>query len=112
MYTARKIKTLRENMKLSQEQFANAVGRSRSTVAAWETGRKEPGRDALKVISKVFSVSIEYLIDKEEKSIIVKANDLKEVTLLEFYRNVDEDTQKSIFQLLSNAAGIKKSHTK
>ncbi len=99
METSRKIKLLRENKKLSQEQFANAIGRSRSLVAAWETGRKEPGRDALREIAKFLGVSIEYLIDKEQESITIKVN-VKEVALLELYRNVGEDTQKSIFQLL------------
>lgn len=72
MNTAQKIKKLRLNNNLSQEQFAKLIGRSRSVVAAWEIGRIEPGRDALRMISKVFNVSIDYLADKS--STIVERN--------------------------------------
>ncbi|CAK7193422.1 hypothetical protein COMNV_01637 [Commensalibacter sp. Nvir] len=102
METAFKIKQIREKHKLTQEEFAHIIGRSRSLIAAWERGIKEPGREALKKISAQFNVSIEYIIDKEKNTISTLAKGIEEVTLIELFRDADETTQQSILHLLSN----------
>lgn len=99
--TSIKLRQIREEQNLTQQQFADLIGRSRSTVAAWESGRKEPGREALKVIAKAFNLSIEYIIDKDTNSISTLARGMEEVTLIELFRQADEDTKKSILHLLT-----------
>ena len=41
------LKEAREKNGLTQEQLANIVSVSRSTVSHWETGRKEPEKELL-----------------------------------------------------------------
>ena len=57
---------LRVNSKLTQEQLAEKLFVSRVTVSKWETGRGYPNLDSLKLISKIFSVSIDDLLSTEQ----------------------------------------------
>ncbi|WP_159103514.1 helix-turn-helix domain-containing protein [Asaia prunellae] len=100
MSTAQQIRTLREHRNLSQEAFAEAIGKSRSLVAAWEAGRKEPGRDSLRAIERVFGVPMAYVLgDASEVKAI--AEGAAEVTLLEMFRSADSVTQNSVLHILS-----------
>lgn len=61
-----KIKKIRINNKLTQEEFADILKVSRSAVAKWEQGRGMPSLDLLERISKVYELSIDELISEEE----------------------------------------------
>lgn len=55
---------LRKEAKLTQEEFAEKIGYSRTAISAWEIGRNEPSnRDILK-IAEFFNVSTDYLLRK------------------------------------------------
>ncbi len=59
-----KLKYLREKAGLSQEQLANAIGVSKSTIGMYEQGKRMPKtRTVLKDIASYFNVSIDYLVD-------------------------------------------------
>lgn len=57
-----KIKYLRCNQLMSQEELANLVGRSREEITMWETGGRKINTDTLKDIAKAFNVSTDYLL--------------------------------------------------
>lgn len=100
MSTADRIRTIREQRDLTQEAFAEAIGRSRSLIAAWETGKKEPGRDALRLIEKTFGVPISYILgDQDDVSAV--ANGPHEVTLIELFREADEQTRQFVLHTLN-----------
>ena len=44
VWTAERVKRLRQRMQLTQEEFAQIVGAVVSTVNRWENGRKTPSR--------------------------------------------------------------------
>ena len=50
--------TMRKSRGLSQLELAAKLGVSRSTVAMWEKGAREPNIDTLKAIADVFSVPL------------------------------------------------------
>ena len=56
------LKLLREIRQISQQKLSDDIGVSRSTVAMWETGGSQPDNDSLKMLSKYFNVSIDYLV--------------------------------------------------
>ena len=67
-----KIKKLRTERKLTQQQVAYALGISRVAVSKWESGdTKDLKRDNLVGLTKLFNVSLEELLDAEP----VKPND-------------------------------------
>jgi transcriptional regulator with XRE-family HTH domain len=56
------MKRQRRTLGLRQEDVADAVGRSRATVAAWETGRQLPEAEVLPSLAGILQVSIEALL--------------------------------------------------
>ena len=53
---------LREKNNLTQEQLAERVQVTRQAVSRWETGETQPNTDTLKLLSRVFDVSINTLL--------------------------------------------------
>ena len=66
MEFSEKLKELRKNRGLTQEELANDLYVSRTAISKWESGKGYPNIDSLKVISKYFSVSLDELLSNEE----------------------------------------------
>lgn len=62
-----KLKEARKEAGLSQEQFAEKLSVSRSAVAKWESDKGMPDVNNLKVIAQLLGISIDYLLDEDEK---------------------------------------------
>ncbi|MBQ1903002.1 MAG: helix-turn-helix domain-containing protein, partial [Ruminococcus sp.] len=60
---------LRNKAELSQEQLAEKVFVTRQAVSRWETGETVPNTDTLKLLSKLFDVSINTLLGSPRKLI-------------------------------------------
>lgn len=67
MTLGEKLKGARKQVGLSQEEFSEKLGVSRSAVAKWETDKGIPDIDNLKNISELLNVSLDYLLDDGEK---------------------------------------------
>lgn len=65
MTLGEKIKEARQQAGLSQQQLAEKLGVSRSAVAKWESDYGICDVDNLKALSKLFDVSIDYLLSDE-----------------------------------------------
>ncbi len=63
-----RLKELRVQHKLSQEQLGRRVDRSKSVISSYENNLKMPSVDILKEFALIFNVSLDYLvgIDKNE----------------------------------------------
>jgi len=66
MNFAEKLKVLRRQFKLSQEQLAEKVGVSRQAITKWETEGGLPDIENLMAIAALFSVSIDDLLSTEK----------------------------------------------
>lgn len=66
MELSKKIKKIRNDNKLTQEQFAEKMLVSRTTVSKWENGTCYPSIDSLKYMSKTFNISLDKLLSNEE----------------------------------------------
>ena len=66
MAYGQKFKEIRRSNLLSQEEFAKQVGVSRSVISQIEIDKIKPTLDALKRISKIYNVSLDYLMSNEE----------------------------------------------
>ena len=62
METQNILKTLREKKGLTQEDLARKVLVTRQAVSRWENGDTQPNTETLKLLSKVFDVSINTLL--------------------------------------------------
>lgn len=60
------ISQLRQNLGMNQQQLARALHLSPSTVGMYEQGRRTPNIEILIQMSKLFNVSLDYLLTGSE----------------------------------------------
>jgi len=77
-----KLKEARKEAKLSQEEFAEKIGVSRSAIAKWESDRGMPDVENLKVIASLLNISIDYLLDDDSR---ISFNETREAIDLDSY---------------------------
>lgn len=68
-----RIKKLRKKVGLTQETLAVKIGIQRASVASYEVGKTNPSHKNLEKISKIFNVSMEYLINGDTNTPIPKS---------------------------------------
>lgn len=61
-----RLKLLRKNADVTQDQLAQYLQVSRSTIAGYETKNRQPDYDKLYMIAQFFHVSTDYLISGKE----------------------------------------------
>lgn len=64
-----RLKKLRHQNNITQEQLAKRIGLTKSVISAYETGIRMPSYDALLAISRVFKVSCDFLLGNETSNI-------------------------------------------
>ena len=69
MNTQEVIYRLRTNMGLSQDELAEKVFVTRQAVSRWENGDTVPNTETLKLLSRLFNVSINTLLGSPQKLI-------------------------------------------
>ena len=72
MNLGKKIAALRKKNNLSQEELAEKVGVARQTISKWEIGDTTPDINQVKIISKIFNISIDELVDNDINNVIVE----------------------------------------
>lgn len=63
---ADRLKELRNEKELSQDELAKQTGLSRSAISAWESGTRVPAATAVVALAKFFGVSADYLLGLED----------------------------------------------
>lgn len=66
MEVGQKIKALRIDCGLTQEEFANKIFVSRDLISKWENGTRKPDYKTVKKIAEIFSVTEEEITEKNE----------------------------------------------
>lgn len=105
-----KLRELRENAGYkSQQSFADAFGVAQSTVAGWESGKREPNYETTIRIARFFRVSLDYLLGHEdtEKRPTPRDGDRpnysdEAMKLAAAYDSLDEHGQK-VIQVVADA---------
>lgn len=69
---ASKLRELRKARGLSQQEVSDRLGVPRGTYSIWEIGQRRPGLDSLITIADFYSVSLDYLLDRE--NVVVAAS--------------------------------------
>lgn len=95
-----RIKALREQEGLRQKDLAALLNVTQATLSSWECGRYEPDQKALKILSKRFDVSIDYLLGMSDSSShIYNAQNIQNSNLVQGNSNIVNDcasTQNSL----------------
>ena len=90
-----KLIELRRQQGLSQQQLAEATGLSRSAIGMYETGRREPDMDTLRLLSDFFKADMNTLVSPPSD----ETAELNE--LLETLRGRED--MRMLFKLAKNA---------
>lgn len=67
-----KLRTLRKERNLSQQELADGVFVSRSSIAKWENGLGLPGNDSLKLLCDFFDVTEKDLLEESASNNVLK----------------------------------------
>lgn len=94
-YTGDRIRELRKKLGLTQEQLADQVGVSRTTVVSWEKGKFEPERQNTIDLATVLKTTAAFLMGEtddptpfNERNIPTKSNEFKNAGAVPFESNV------------------------
>lgn len=98
-----KLKKLRINSGLSQEQLANKLGYARTTISAYEIGRNEPSYEDLKKISKIFSITIDELLDND----FIPENKEENIIIPEEFTNAEDARKYVAMHTIFSSGGVR-----
>ena len=99
------LKKLREAHKMSQQKLAEELFVTQQSIYKYENDLAYPTLDTLKLMSKIFSVSIDYIVDNEQsnkspENLYLLNEDEK--NMIENYRQLSPDVKKNILFLLNH----------
>ena len=69
-----RLKKLRTEKNLSQEELATHLGIARSSIANYETNRNLPTTDILNKLATILNCSIDFLLGKTEQNLLTLTN--------------------------------------
>ena len=106
------LKRLRNEARISQQELANRIGISKSSINMYERGEREPGIETLKTFADFFGVGMDYLLGKSPFRNITHGNVTEcpddenpyELELRDAFSKYDVDSQKLIAKNLSELA--------
>ncbi len=64
-----RLRIIRKKHKQTQGEMADVLGVTTRTIANWESGDRAPTIETLSEIARLYSVSTDYLLGKEEEDI-------------------------------------------
>ncbi|HAS56850.1 MAG TPA: hypothetical protein DEF61_02960 [Firmicutes bacterium] len=68
MKTSERIKKIRIDNNMTQDEFASKLGLTRVAISKWELGKSYPSIENLKTICSTFNVSFDDLLEDEKKN--------------------------------------------
>ena len=101
-----KLKQARKEAGLSQEQFAEKMSVSRSAVAKWETDKGMPDVNNLKIMAQLLDVSVDYLLDEEEKLSFNETKEAIDIDSFEVTGKCRDKKDAACLTKYSNASAI------
>lgn len=99
-----KIRKLRYDLSLNQDDFVENLGIKRSYLSMIESNKKKPGRELLIKMSKEYNVSLDWLTADQDHNENSQAHNEDEALLLYAFRNMPEDEAKTHLQLMLQRA--------
>lgn len=94
---AERIKQLRKESHLTQEELAKELRVSKGAVGNWETGTRKPSLEMLDEMADVFNCNMDYLLGNTNER---PEFTLEERWIIKCYRNADKDTKEAVNVIL------------
>lgn len=105
---AERLKQLREERHLGQEELGAELGVSKNTVYRWEAGRQQPKEEHMMFLSNYFKVGYLYLIGATDDRNVLTDEEAStdqedEELMLKLYRSLSPDLKKMIRMTVNSA---------
>lgn len=101
-----RLRSLRENRKITQADVADRIGVARTTYAMYEQGKREPDLETINTIASFYDVTSDYLlgrtnqkqinINKDEEEFQAFAND---PSLQKWYKELPKSKEEDLRKL-------------
>ena len=101
MVFAKKLKRLRFEKDITQDNLAKVIGVAQQTVGSWEKGKSAPSYEILGKIADYFNVTADYLLGRENANKNSSLSDEQELLLKDF-DSLDSDGRKVIWTILNS----------
>ena len=96
-----RIRDARERMRLSQEELAELARLNRVTIAKYESGKVEPGAQALSRIADALEVTVDALMGRDEPEGTERQPKTLEAQIVSFgMDNLPKDEREKILSVL------------
>lgn len=101
------LKKLRQEQNLTQEELATKINSSRSNIANYENNNNMPSVEILERLSKIFNVSVDYLLAKTDlrDSEHIKLSD-EDIRFMDGIKKLDENEKKIIKNTMNYLMGV------
>ena len=97
-----RIKELRSEFGLSQQDLAEKLNVSQKCVSNWENGVNEPDYQSLRLIANLFDVSTDYLLGIDEAKSENTFLTPLDKSLMSVIKNLPLEKKKALLELLKN----------
>ncbi len=104
-----RLKMLRKQKNLTQEQLSKSIGINKSAIAMYETGQREPKIEIIRLFADFFNVDMNYITDSEDISLGPRIKELRErlnITQEELASRVGYKGRSMISRLEKGNTGI------
>lgn len=115
-----RLKELREDRNLTQQDVAKAIQTSQTNIGRWEKGINEPAAGYLIQLANLFECTIDYLLERSDDfgNITIKEKSLSEITheeqaLLDDFRSLPRQERAQAIEYvhyLADKRGSKNKH--
>lgn len=94
-----KLKSLRIEHKMTQNNVASYLHVARSTIAGYETKNRQPSHEKLTALAELFHVSVDFLINDHDLAETSCNPPNDELALLSLYRALSDTSKKELVEL-------------
>lgn len=91
MKLSEKIRTWRENARISQEELAAIVGVAQSTLGRWESGGGEPKFSQAVILARTLGLPLSFLADDDQDEPGAEGISQTDLILLKMAKRIGED---------------------
>lgn len=88
-----RIKSLREERKITQQELARYLGVSQKTISNYENGERSPDPDTLRKIADYFDVTVDYLLGRSNHRRLTRKDERDIEKIIEETRQRIENTE-------------------
>lgn len=93
MMIGERIKSLREERKITQQELARYLGVSQKTISNYENGERSPDPDTLRKIADYFDVTVDYLLGRSNHRQLTRRDERDIEKIIEETRQRIENTE-------------------